>query len=217
MADETDNTQATETAGATETGTETKGVDTLLTRDLTTTTEQETEETSETGTEEKAEGKQEEKPDPLAVVPEKPEGYQLAFDKSIQVDNALQSQFCNTAHELGLNQGQAQKLAELYAGHIAKSQAESQKQLAETVSSWEQTIKSSPDFKNNIGFAQKALAQYGSPELIETLNQTYLGSHPAIFNFISKIGKELAEPSFQRGEAGGQGKTAEEVMYPNSK
>ena len=59
---------------------------------------------------------------PEQKVPDSPEGYELTFDEGVQVDKALLGNFQTTAHKLGLNTGQAQELASLYAGHVAETE-----------------------------------------------------------------------------------------------
>ena len=56
-------------------------------------------------------------------VPENPEGYQLEFAEGTQVDDGLLAGFKTVAHELGINQEQAQKLASFYATEVAKMNA----------------------------------------------------------------------------------------------
>ena len=140
-----------------------------------------------------------------AVVPDKPEGYALQFAEGLAVDEALLGGFKNTAHELGLNQSQAQKLADMYVNHMkdsAKSFHETQaKALSEAQQGWEKEITSRPAFKQEVGDARRVLVQYGSPELSAIMDQSLMGSHPVFFDFVVKVGKALAEPEL-RGMAG---------------
>ena len=140
-----------------------------------------------------------------AVVPDKPEGYALQFAEGLDVDNALLGGFKNTAHELGLNQSQAQKLADMYVNHMkdsAKSFHETQaKALSEAQQGWEKEITSRPAFKQEVGDARRVLVQYGSPELSAIMDQSLMGSHPVFFDFVVKVGKALAEPEL-RGMGG---------------
>ena len=140
-----------------------------------------------------------------AVVPDKPDGYALQFAEGLDVDNALLGGFKNTAHELGLNQSQAQKLADMYVNHMkdsAKSFNDAQtKALSEAQQGWEKEITSRPAFKQEVGDARRVLVQYGSPELSAIMDQSLMGSHPVFFDFVVKVGKALAEPEL-RGMAG---------------
>lgn len=171
--------------------------------------------------EEKKDGPDKEAPDkeadPLAQVPESPDGYALAFDKSVSVDTALLSSFQATAFDLGINRGQAQKLADLYAGHVADTMRSQAETLRQAVAGWESEIKDSPGFAAGKADAQRALAQYGSPELFQVMDETLIGSHPAMFRFMAAVGKALAEPEFKGKGAAGSAMTAEKILYPDMK
>lgn len=143
--------------------------------------------------------------DAAAVVPDKPDGYALKFSDGIEVDNTLLGGFKNTAHELGLNQNQAQKLADMYVKHMSDSaktfnDAQS-KALSEAQQGWEKEITSRPAFKQEVADARRVMAQYGSQELNAIMDQSLMGSHPVFFDFVVKVGKALAEPEV-RGMAG---------------
>lgn len=178
------------------------------------------------GTPENASGKEqpagkdgeEQKDDPDAQVPDKAEDYELTFAKETQVDAALLDGFRKTALEIGLTRGQAQKLGSLYEAHMKEAatriQEEQIKALLTARKAWEAEITSQPGFREDIGRIQTALRQFGDKELYELLDQTNLGSHPKMFAFMAKIGRELAEPGFHGGSAGGA-KSAAEVLYPH--
>lgn len=158
------------------------------------------------------------KDDPAAQVPDKPEGYDLTFAKETQVDTALLDGFRKTALEIGLTQGQAQKLGSLYEAHMkgaAERYQEAQtRALLDARKSWEAEISRQPGFQEDLGRIQTALRQFGDRELFDLLDQTNLGSHPKMFAFMAKVGKALAEPGFH-GSHAGEAKSAAEVLYPD--
>lgn len=156
--------------------------------------------------------------DPAAKVPDKPEGYDLKFAAETQVDNDLLGDFRKTAKEIGLTQGQAQKLGSMYEARMAeagKRMVEAQTQaMLEARKGWEAEITKRPAFEAERGHIQAAMRQFGDKELFDLLDQTNLGSHPKMWDFMAKVGKALAEPGF-RGENTGQAKSAAEVLYPD--
>ena len=159
--------------------------------------------------------------DAADVVPDKPDGYALQFAEGLAVDNALLGGFKNTAHELGLNQNQAQKLADMYVKHMtdsAKSFNDAQsKALSEAQQGWEKEITSRPAFKQEVADARRVMAQYGSPELNAIMDQSLMGSHPVFFDFVVKVGKALAEPEV-RGMAGSDKKVPlADRLWPDMK
>lgn len=156
--------------------------------------------------------------DPAAKVPDKPDGYALKFTEGTRVDSEMLAGFQKTAHELGISQGKAQKLAEMYEAHAAKAGeravAERQKVIDAATAEWEAEIAKSPTFTQDREHIRSALRQYGDPELYELLDQTNLGSHPKMWGFMAKVGKALAEPGFH-GKNSGKERTAADVLYPN--
>ncbi len=158
------------------------------------------------------------KDDPSAKVPDKPEGYDLTFAPETQVDTALLDGFRKTAKEIGLTQGQAQKLGSMYEAQMAdagKRFVEAQTAvMLEARKGWEAEITKSPTFEKDMALVQETMRQFGDQELYDLLDQTNLGSHPKMFAFMAKIGKALAEPGV-RGSHTGQAKSAAEVLYPN--
>ena len=166
----------------------------------------------------KGEGKGGKREDPAAQAPDKAEDYDLKFSPETRVDAELLGSFCQTALELGLTRGQAQKLGSLYEGHMAKSaermRAEQTRALLEARKGWEDEITGTPTFQEDQARIQSALRRFGDAELYELLDQTNLGSHPKMWAFMAKVGKALAEPGFH-GERAGRTKSAAEVLYPD--
>ena len=166
-----------------------------------------------------AEAEPEDAPDPTTLVPESPDGYDITFAKDVSVDTGLLDAFRPAAHKLGITQGQAQGVADFYAEYMAAASAETSRRqgeaLRQAVDGWEAEIKAMPGYANMRADAQRALAQYGSPELFQVVDDTLIGSHPEMFRFMAAVGKALAEPEF-RGKGGSTGPlTAEKVLYPN--
>ena len=64
----------------------------------------------------------------------------------------------------------------------------------------------------NLSSAQRALDQFGTPELKEYLNTTGLGNHPDLVKTFVKIGKAMSEDGMVDGSNQGQ-RSAAEVLY----
>lgn len=171
---------------------------------------------------EKAPAESEKEADSLAAVPEKPEDYQISFAEGVSVDEKLLSGFKAKAHELGIPQGQAQKLAEFYAQNVTdstKAAHEAQvNAIREAEKEWIAEIEGRPGFKGELADVKRTLKEFGSDELTELMNQSRLGSHPVFFDFVVKVGKALAEPE-ARGYGSGSGKEKPLVdrLWPNMK
>ncbi|GHV58472.1 peptidase [Deltaproteobacteria bacterium] len=145
-------------------------------------------------------------PEGPGAVPLAPGGYALKFAEGTEVDTALLTGFQQTAHDLGLTTGQAQKLADLYAARVAEQGRELEGRKQEALQSYIETqnaeIKKRPNFTAEFALARKTLHEFGGPELTEALNQTGLGSHPALFEFMAKVGQALGEPEMRGGPGG---------------
>lgn len=161
----------------------------------------------------------EEAVDPAKAVPEKPDGYTFEFGEDSQIDEAMLGGFREIAHQLGITQEQAQKLAGFYEAQIKGMNATAlearTKQVVETEQGWLKEIKGMPDFEGRKAAAGRAMEQFGNPELVELLNNTRLGSHPTIFKFVAEVGKALGEPGFVRSKDGAGERSLAERLYPN--
>lgn len=151
--------------------------------------------------------------DQLDAKPDAPEGYGLNFAEGTQVDEELLGQFQKAAHEMGLTLGQAQKVADLYAGHVTgltqKYQDAQFQALNDYINTQNAELAKRPDFKEEAGLAKKALKEFGSDELIDVFRQTAMGSCPSMFDFMVKVGRALGEPGFK----GGPGRSADPPLY----
>lgn len=136
---------------------------------------------------------------PVSAAPEK---YEFTAGKDQELDTEAVAAFEPIARELGLSNEQAQKIVDVYGStimpQIVKQQEEAwQKQVTD----WAETVKSDKELGSteSIGNAQKAMEQFGSPELKEYLNETGLGNHPELIRILSKVGKSMSEDGFVGG------------------
>ena len=99
---------------------------------------------------------------------------------------------------------------------IVKQQADEwQKQ----VTGWAETVNADKEglgSTESIGNAQKALDQFGSPELKSYLVETGLGNHPELVRVFSKIGKSMSEDGFVSGSSENTRSSAD-VLFGDSK
>jgi len=157
---------------------------------------------------------QDQKPEPKEgeadLKPSTPEGYKLTFGEGVKVDNDILAKFQLTAHGMGLTKGQAQKLGDLYAGHMAdmnqKFQEAQIKVLNDYIDTQNAVLAQRPNFKEELALAKKTLLEFGSQDLVDAFQSTAMGSHPAMFEFMVKVGKALGEPGF-KGESAGKPET----------
>lgn len=157
--------------------------------------------------------------------PAVPDAYKFALPEGYDFSAEAQAEWSGVFKELGLTQEQASKLVEMDAKRQA-SGAQASEQAAieyrnQQVSKWESELKQDAafggaNFEANVGIAQKALADYGTPELTAMLKESGLGSHPEVVRFFHRVGQQLAEGKLHRTttEVPTERSLAER-MYPN--
>ncbi|MEX6002051.1 peptidase [Providencia vermicola] len=148
-----------------------------------------------------------------------PEKYEFTAGEGQELDKEAVAAFEPIARELGLSNEQAQKIVDVYGStimpQIAKQQeAAWQKQVTE----WAETVKADKELGSveSIGNAQKAMDQFGTPELKQYLNDSGLGNHPELFRIFSRIGKAMSEDGFVSGSSE-NARSAADVLFGDSK
>ncbi|EJJ1122531.1 peptidase [Escherichia coli] len=147
-----------------------------------------------------------------------PEKYEFKPAEGQELDTSALEQFEPIARELNLTNEQAQKMVDLYGTKIMpmvqQQQAEAWQKQTE---GWAETVKADKEIGGdkltaNLSAAQRALDQFGTPELKEYLNATGLGNHPDLVKTFVKIGKAMSEDGMVDGSNQGQ-RSAAEVLY----
>lgn len=147
-----------------------------------------------------------------------PEKYEFKPADGQQIDETALKEFEPIARELNLNQEQAQKFVDLYASKILPQLQQQQvEKWTQQTEQWAADVKSDKEIGGdnmtaNVGLAQKAFDQFGTPELKEYLNTTGLGNHPEIIRAFMKVGKAMSEDSMVMTNNSGQ-RSAAEVLY----
>ncbi|WP_442108184.1 hypothetical protein [Pseudomonas sp. NUPR-001] len=176
---------------------------------------QQAQESQQQGQKQEGEGDQAQKP----VVPEAyafkdlPEGYAMSDQQLAEVSPLFK--------ELGLTQEQADKLVAFDAKRALAAEQAGLEQRQGLVTGWEKSLREDAafggaNFDANVGVAQKALAQFGTPELSTMLKESGLGSHPEVVRLFHRIGQQLAEGQLHSGSGNNTRKSNEEVFYGKS-
>lgn len=175
-------------------------------------TNQQTQEGQQQSQKQEGEGEQAQKP----VVPEAyafkdlPEGYAMTDEQLAEVSPLFK--------ELGLTQEQANKLVAFDAKRALAAEQAGLEQRQGLVTGWEKSLREDAafggaNFDANVGVAQKALAQFGTPELSTMLKESGLGSHPEVVRLFHRIGQQLAEGQLHSGSGNNTRKSDAEVFY----
>ncbi|EPO5323022.1 MULTISPECIES: peptidase [Citrobacter freundii complex] len=147
-----------------------------------------------------------------------PEKYEFKPAEGQELDAAALEQFEPIARELNLTNDQAQKMVDLYGSKIMPMVQQQQAEAwQKTTEQWAADVKADKEIggdnlTGNLSAAQRALAQFGTPELKEYLEGTGLGNHPELVKAFVKVGKAMSEDGMVTGKESGQ-RSAAEVLY----
>lgn len=146
-----------------------------------------------------------------------PEKYEFTAGEGVELDSDALKDFEPVARVLNLTNEQAQKLVDAYPKILAGVQQRQAEAWQKQTEGWAETVKADKEIGGdkltaNLSAAQRALDQFGTPELKEYLNATGLGNHPDLVKTFVKIGKAMSEDGMVDGSNQGQ-RSAAEVLY----
>lgn len=162
--------------------------------------------------------------DRLAAVPE--DGvYDLRMPEGVTVDNELLAEVAPEFKELGLTNGQAQKLADKFTGLLKKRGETKAKEWSDRLAGWADTAKADPEIGGDkwdvtVLNADKAMRKFGTPALKEYLESSGGGNFPELIRAFARAGATIADDDPAITETPGNPKpTADtaERMYPDDK
>lgn len=146
-----------------------------------------------------------------------PEKYEFKVGEGVELDTEALKDFEPVARDLNLTNEQAQKLVDAYPKILAGVQQRQAEAWQAQTEQWAADVKADKEIggdklTTNLSAAQRALDQFGTPELKEYLNTTGLGNHPDLVKTFVKIGKAMSEDGMVDGSNQGQ-RSAAEVLY----
>lgn len=165
--------------------------------------------------------KSEKKPDDKEQKQEgAPEKYEFKPAEGQELDTAALEQFEPIARELNLTNEQAQKMVDLYGTKIMPMVQQQQAEAwQKTTEQWAADVKADKEIGgdkliDNLSAAQRAMEQFGDPELKEYLDTTGLGNHPALVKAFIKVGKAMSEDKVVTGGHESGGSDLISAFYP---
>lgn len=146
---------------------------------------------------------------------------ELKLPDGVEASPALE-QFKTLAPKLGLKSEGAQQLVDLFLQTQAQQSEAAATQREQQSKGWIEAVKADKELGGgNLNattkIASDAVRAFGGDELIQVLNATGLGNHPALVRAFYRAGKQLQEDSIA-GTSGGPGGQKEDVwnrMYTN--
>ena len=111
--------------------------------------------------------------------------------------------FRQLAHQIGLNNDQANVLFDAYVNAIAQQQEQEQSAFEQFEVENTQALQKEwgGSFDKNVELARRAFMNFATPEAVEIMEQTGLGNHPEILKVFSRIGELLQEDSVLPGSS----------------
>lgn len=144
--------------------------------------------------------------------PEKPEDYGFKrpenWPKEFQFSEALVPKVQEMFHKRGIPADMAQGLWEDYHQLISEEAQSgfnlSKQQVEQGISNLKQEWGGEEKYNANVETAKMAVREFGGDELINFLEESGLGDHPAMIKAFANAGKSLREDGFVGGGDGGQ-------------
>lgn len=115
----------------------------------------------------------------------------------------------------------AQQLVDAYAAHTAAQDAAMEAALVARDAAWTDAVKADPvlggaNLPATIAASQRVIHQFGGAALVDALNETRLGNHPALVTTFAKIAAVISEDTTIRSASGGTPLPARaaDVLFP---
>jgi len=155
-----------------------------------------------------------------------PEKYELtAPDGFEQIDTEVLAEAEPTLKELNLSNEQAQKLMPIAGQLVKRTMERAEKAITDRAiqnrKEWNDAFEADAEIggankDKTIADAARAFDHYGLKKgegLRQLLDESGLGNHPDMIRFVARVGRDLSEGSFERGDAASTKKTAEQSLY----
>lgn len=163
------------------------------------------------------------KGDPDAPANKVPEDgkYEFTRPEGVELDTKLAEALMPEFKDLGLTQGQAQKLVERYTEAMQSKVAAQAETFASMVDGWATEAKADKEIGGDkwdatISNSQRAVKALGTPELRDYLNTSGGGNHPELIRFMSKVGALIGEDvPAGGGEGGGKPADPAHILFPS--
>jgi len=140
--------------------------------------------------------------------------YDLKMPEGVPLDEELFKALSPEFKELGLTQGQAQKLVD---GYIKAQSGRMQGQgesFTEITQGWIEEAKADKEiggdkWEATVSTARRAVEQFGTGQLRDYLTQSGAGNHPEVIRFMAKVGAMIGEDKPPQGGTSGNGRPIE--------
>jgi hypothetical protein len=159
---------------------------------------------------------------PQATAPT--DDYSFTVPEGKALDSEVTEQFTTLAREAKLPKEHAQKVVDMGVALADKWAAQQQQAVKEQVAGWAREAYADPEIGNGndealvktMAVAKVGLKEFASPELVDLLNLSGLGNHPAVIKHFLALGKQAqSDPAFVAGRPRSAPQSAAQVLYGN--
>jgi hypothetical protein len=142
-------------------------------------------------------------------IPTKPESidaYQIEAPEGMELNEELIGGLKEFAFENGIAPEQIQGLVQWYTGEQEKAGEEFGQMVESERAEAETALKKDwgDDYDKNLDAAKKVVDTFGDKDFKTFLNETGLGSEPALVKLFYTISSKISEDSFEAGGGGGE-------------
>ena len=150
-----------------------------------------------------------------------PEAYEdFTAPEGVQLDTTTVEDLKGLAKELNLDQGTAQKVADLLGKQAQAKDTALASEISRVSNEWVEQVKADPEIggdklNENLATARQAMEATTTPQLRALLQRTGLGNNPEVIRHFLKIAPAFAEDKHVPGgkAPAGSGKSAAQVLY----
>lgn len=152
-----------------------------------------------------------------------PDKYEFSMPDGYTLDAEKASQFEAFARSNNLTNEAANEALKLAVDHVQSLQQAQLDGWREQVEAWGNEIRADKDLGGDkldasAVIAQKALARFGSPELVDYLEESGLGNFPPLVRFCYQVGTRISEGGMIAGAGAGEGRrSTADVLYGGNK
>ena len=147
--------------------------------------------------------------------------FTLELGEESHLDESFLKDVESFAKEKGLSKEVAQEWVAKQEAFIADQLEQAQEIEDQQIEEWRQSVIDDPkwggdNLKKTVADAQKIVTRFGGEDLINLLNETGYGNHPAVVTFLAQIGGLASEDSLiLPGAEMAKEKSVEELFYGN--
>jgi hypothetical protein len=159
--------------------------------------------------------------DAAQAVDAAPEKYaDFKLPEGMVIDPVVNEKFTQIAKELNLSQEKAQKLVDLQTQYVNDAAKASQAEFSKVVEGWKtETLKQfgATNYEEALRPAGVLLNKFAKPEFREFLNDSKLGDHPMMAQFLVEVGKQFEQDNktFDGKGHPGTRESLAKTLYPN--